>query len=104
MKIRGNTVGIPNPQPNWEQNDPAQADYIRNKPTEYVIIGATQPDRYPALWFHTGDTSSENVMLSLTDETDTEVIASVDDEDYGVANADTSGTPTESTYSFDIEE
>lgn len=32
MKIRGNTVGFPNPQPDWNQSDPMQADYIRNKP------------------------------------------------------------------------
>lgn len=31
-KIVGNTVGIPNPQPDWEQNDPTKADYIKNKP------------------------------------------------------------------------
>ena len=55
MKIRGNTIGIPNPQPNWDQTDPTQADYIRNKPTEYVIIGQTQPTRVPVLWFNTGD-------------------------------------------------
>jgi hypothetical protein len=32
MKIRGNTVGFPNPQPDWNQTDPTQADYIKNKP------------------------------------------------------------------------
>ena len=32
MRIRGNTVGFPNPQPNWNQTDTAQADYIKNKP------------------------------------------------------------------------
>lgn len=31
--IRGNTVGFPNPQPDWRQTDPLQADYIKNKPT-----------------------------------------------------------------------
>ena len=30
-KIVGNTVGIPNPQPDWNQNDPTKADYIKNK-------------------------------------------------------------------------
>ena len=34
-KIVGNTVGIPNPQPDWNQTDPAKADYIKNKP-DYV--------------------------------------------------------------------
>lgn len=32
MKIRGSTVGFPNPQSNWEQTDDTQADYIKNKP------------------------------------------------------------------------
>ena len=36
MKIRGNTVGFPNPQPNWNQTDSTQADYIKNKPFETV--------------------------------------------------------------------
>lgn len=30
-KIIGNTVGIPNPQSDWNQNDPSKADYIKNK-------------------------------------------------------------------------
>jgi hypothetical protein len=29
--IRGDTVGLPNPQADWNQNDPAKADYIKNK-------------------------------------------------------------------------
>lgn len=33
MKIRGNTVGVPNPQPDWNQTDPKKANYIRNKPS-----------------------------------------------------------------------
>ena len=59
MKIRGNTIGIPNPQPNWDQTDPTQADYIHNKPTEYVIASQTEPDRVPALWFNTGGSNVE---------------------------------------------
>ena len=31
-KIIGNTVGVPNPQPDWNQADPTKADYIKNKP------------------------------------------------------------------------
>ena len=33
MKIRGNTVGTTTARPDWNQNDPNKADYIRNKPT-----------------------------------------------------------------------
>lgn len=32
-KIRGNTVGTTMPRPDWNQNDPTKADYIKNKPT-----------------------------------------------------------------------
>ena len=35
-KIIGNTVGIPNPQPDWEQNNPLKADYIKNKPPTHT--------------------------------------------------------------------
>ena len=31
-KIIGNTVGVPNPQPDWNQTDKRKADYIKNKP------------------------------------------------------------------------
>lgn len=31
--IRGNTVGLPNPQADWNQTDPTKADYIKNKPS-----------------------------------------------------------------------
>ena len=31
-KIIGNTTATPNPQPDWNQNDSAKADYIKNKP------------------------------------------------------------------------
>lgn len=32
MVIRGNTVGFPNPHPDWTQTNSAVASYIRNKP------------------------------------------------------------------------
>lgn len=35
-KIIGNTVGIPNPQSDWLQDDPTKADYIKNKPESLV--------------------------------------------------------------------
>lgn len=31
-RIKGNTVGFPNPQPDWNQTDSTQADFIKNKP------------------------------------------------------------------------
>ena len=34
--IVGNTVGVPNPKSDWNQNDETKADYIKNKPTIYT--------------------------------------------------------------------
>ena len=42
-RIKGNTVGFPNPQPDWDQEDSTQADYIKNKP---VIPVAVSEDGY----------------------------------------------------------
>lgn len=42
-RIKGNTVGFPNPQPDWGQADTTQADYIKNKP---VIPVAVSDDGY----------------------------------------------------------
>ena len=45
MAIRGNTVGFPNPHPDWAQTNPAVASFIRNKPNltvdkdGFTIIG-----------------------------------------------------------------
>lgn len=36
MSIIGNTVGAPNPRPDWNQNDSKKADYIKNKPSELL--------------------------------------------------------------------
>lgn len=41
-KIIGNTTATPNPRPDWNQTDPAKADYIKNKPiilTEEDVVG-----------------------------------------------------------------
>ena len=35
-KITGNTVGVPNPKPDWKQTDETKADYIKNKPDIYT--------------------------------------------------------------------
>ena len=44
MKIRGNTVGTTMPRPDWNQTNPAKADYIKNKPDlshSEIICNAT---------------------------------------------------------------
>ena len=45
MVIRGNTIGFPNPNPDWAQTTSIVASYIRNKPDitvdadGYTVIG-----------------------------------------------------------------
>lgn len=40
-KIRGNTVGTTMPRPDWNQTDPTQSDYIKNKPDLPASGGAS---------------------------------------------------------------
>ena len=35
-RIKGNTVGFPNPQTDWNQKNDTQADFLKNKPPIYV--------------------------------------------------------------------
>lgn len=42
--IRGNTVGLPNPQPDWDQTDHTKADFIKNKPNMVKTINGAAPD------------------------------------------------------------
>ena len=42
MIIKGNTVGIPTPRANWNQNDPRKADYIFGKETVQEAIQDAQ--------------------------------------------------------------
>lgn len=52
MKIRGRTVGTTMPRPDWEQTNPAKADFIRNKPQlskgdgEYSVTGGTNSSAF----------------------------------------------------------
>ena len=63
MKIKGNTVGFPNPQPDWNQTDETQADYILNKPPVYVDgDGYTQIEGQPRV-----------TAVSVLDATEAEV-------------------------------
>ena len=38
MIIRGNTVGLPNPVPDWAQTTSSFANYIKNKPNVYLDV------------------------------------------------------------------
>lgn len=43
-KIRGNTVGTTTPRPDWNQTDPTKADFIKNKPNNYVLTDADKAE------------------------------------------------------------
>lgn len=43
-KIIGNTTATPNPQPDWNQTNPAKADYIKNKPDISKMEGIATTD------------------------------------------------------------
>lgn len=40
MRIKGNTVGFPNPQTNWDQTNEILADFLLNKPENVGSGGA----------------------------------------------------------------
>lgn len=77
MKIKGNTVGFPNPQPDWSQVDTTQADYIKNKPDVrvddqgYTVIGG-QRGIGSITVIQAGDTSV-SVQCTLKDSDQTSV-------------------------------
>lgn len=76
-EIRGNTVGVPNPQADWAQEDPMRADYIKNKPNDLV------PSVEPIVCEATGD------VISVTDASNRELGGLTI---YGKTTQD--GTPT----------
>lgn len=44
MKIRGNTVGTPMAIPDWDQDNPLRANYIKNKPKNRLLPVVTEED------------------------------------------------------------
>ena len=67
-----------------------------------LVIGTEQPAAGPILWFNTGVTADGTSLLVLTDDTDTEVQAEVEGEEYGVENASVNSEPTEGNYDFQV--
>lgn len=76
MKIRGNTVGFPNPQPDWNQTDPMQADYIRNKPD---VVGAGSAVVAGELVV---ESQKYTMTLSLADGGEEVIVLETDANDY----------------------
>lgn len=68
-RIKGNTIGFPNPQPDWNQTDAAQADFIKNKIPAYV-----DKDGYTVI-----DGQRQPVSVSLVKSGDTVTVTTVYD-------------------------
>lgn len=64
-------------------------------------VGSIEPEG-PGLWFDTSGRHIGGTTLQLSDNTDAEVTAIVEDEAYGVENATINEAPTASTYNFEI--
>lgn len=68
-----------------------------------MVIGNTEPEAGPCLWFNTGFCPPEQAALKLGEVTaDTPVVAEMDGRQYGVENASVDGTPALRTYDFRI--
>lgn len=61
MKIRGNTVGTPMAIPDWDQDNPLRADYIKNKPEDRLLPSVTEEDNDKILLVKDGKWVSDNV-------------------------------------------
>lgn len=62
MRIKGNTIGFPNPQANLAQTDPTQADYVHGK--ELVTLVATDPNNDGRIVLSYGGNISGEVLPS----------------------------------------
>ena len=96
MRVRGNTVGFPNPQPDWEQTDTNQADYIKNKPELPITINEDGYTDISGLRQMTDVkmVKSENVItVTATLEGDVPTTSVITLDDYGYpVSINTDGT------------
>ena len=76
MRIRGNTVGLPNPQTNWDQADSALADYLQNKPD---VVGAGSPVVSGELAV---ESQKYTMTLTLADNSTDVIVLETDADDY----------------------
>ena len=65
-KVIGNTTATPNPRPDWNQTDPAKADYIKNKPDlnsglKYYGDAGIIPS--PIEWFNLANFIEDTYMI-----------------------------------------
>lgn len=90
-KIIGNTTATPNPRPDWLQNDPKKADYIKNKPDvvtwtdvdNELNLESSNPVQNSIIAQHLNELENlvtETIKVTLIDEKST-------DEQYPTAKA-----------------
>ena len=87
-KIIGNTVGVPNPKSDWEQNDKSKADYVKNRThyTEAIALWDYTVQRDSDYAFETpnGVNYYDGFKLYINGvETD---MVFLDSEDYSIVN------------------
>lgn len=74
MRIRGNTVGFPNPQTDWEQDNERLADFLQNKPESLygpavTGVSGVRDGQTITLTFAL-DNGGEDVIVMTTDTND----------------------------------
>lgn len=70
---------------------------------ELLIVGGSEPKSGPVLWFDTGDSTSENMELSLGHKGEIgNIQVTVDDGVYPIKNAALDGLPQDKPYNFDL--
>lgn len=102
MKIRGNSIGNSRTIPDMNETNPNSAAYIKNKPPK-IVVGNMKPEG-PAIWLNTAPTSEAAVatMMLDDDEEGHSVLATIEDETYGVANATVNGSNPAAQYNFTV--
>ena len=82
MKIRGNTVGTTTPRPDFNQNNPRKADFIKNKPVGRILPEVTSGDNGKVLKVLGGKWSlGDDIGLKLVDNGDGDFFAVITQSD-----------------------
>ena len=102
MKVRGNSVGGNKARPDFNETNPQSASFIKNKPPR-IVVGNMKPEG-PAIWLNTAPTSEAAVatMMLEDEEEGHSVLATIEDETYGVANAAVNGSNPAAQYNFTV--
>lgn len=102
MKVLGNPVGSNKARPDYNENNPDSAAFIKNKPPR-IVIGNTVPEG-PAIWFNTAPGSDASAASLVLDEAEEQhmVRTMIDGETYGVKNATVNNANPVAQYNFTV--